>query len=194
MFATDNLSGVGEFWVKISNTDNAVEKTYLPDTNGVISLDITAEDPIFSGDFTVTAYAVDNVGNKNTLQYGTTEFQLTARIERILEPHEPLFKRGESGILTITTWGYADKVEVIFPEEMTAWNPELNHVYSYIDSPGYKQEENLQFMIPLRMPENGSYEITVKAYKGDKKLEEHPSLKTLSVDGTILDDVRTRLR
>lgn len=194
VIASDDLSGVRTFYVKIFNTDNAIEQTYMPGEDGSVSIDMTAEDPVFSGDFTVTAYAVDHVGNESTLQYGTTEFQLAAKIERILEPHDPLFKRGESGILTITTWGYAEKVEVIFPEKMTAWNPDLNHVYYYTDSPNYRQEETLQFMVPLRTPENGDFEITVKAYKGDKKLEEHPSLKTLSVDGSVLDDVRTRLR
>lgn len=54
---------------------------------------------------------------KINLTYGTTEFALASSVERILSPHDPIFKCGESGILTFTTWGYADRVEVIFPGE-----------------------------------------------------------------------------
>ena len=80
---------------------------------------------------------MDNVGNENSLSYGTTEFALASSLERILSPHDPIFKCGESGILTFTTWGYADRVEVIFPESMTALDPTLNKVYDYTDCPGY---------------------------------------------------------
>ena len=49
-------------------------------------------------------------------------------------------------------------------------------------------------MVPIDAPEGESYTITVRAFKGDKKLEEHPSISTMGVDGTILDEFRTRLR
>ena len=156
--------------VVIQNTDNAITKTYLPDVDGSIRITITEDEPIFSGDFTVLGYAVDNVGNENNLSYGTTEFALASSGERILSPHDPIFKCGESGILTFTTWGYADRVEVIFPESMTALDPTLNKVYDYTDCPGYMITEHLQFMVPLYTPENQNLEITVRAYKGDKKL------------------------
>ena len=103
--ADDDLSGVKDFYVVIKNTDNAITKTYLPDVDGSIRITITEDEPIFSGDFTVLGYAVDNVGNENNLSYGTTEFALTSSVERILSPHDPIFKCGESGILTFTTWG-----------------------------------------------------------------------------------------
>ena len=48
-------------------------------------------------------------------------------------------------------------------------------------------------MIPLEAPE-GIFEITVRAYKGDKKLETHPAISTLEVNGSVLDELRTRLR
>lgn len=192
--AMDELSGLKELYVAIVNTDNAVEKVYKPDDDGCINIEITGDDPIFSGNFAVTAHAVDNVGNVTEIVYGTTEFELEARVERILEPHEPIFKNGESGILSFSVWGYADRVEVEFPEEMTRWNPELNQTFVYTDMPAYLQEERLQFMIPLYTPVNQSYTITVRAYKGDSKLEEHPAVGVVQVDGTVLDEFRTRLR
>lgn len=192
--ADDDLSGVKDFYVVIKNTDNAITKTYLPDADGSIRITITEDEPIFSGDFTVLGYAVDNVGNENNLSYGTTEFALASSVERILSPHDPIFKCGESGILTFTTWGYADRVEVIFPESMTALDPTLNKVYDYTDCPGYMITEHLQFMVPLYTPENQNLEITVRAYKGDKKLEDHPTISVIGVSGTVLDEFRTRLR
>lgn len=192
--AEDDLSGVKDFYIVISNSDNAVMKTYTPDENGYINITITKDEPIFSGDFTLLGYAVDNVGNENSLSYGTTEFALASSVERILSPHDPIFKCGESGILTFTTWGYADRVEVIFPESMTALDPTLNKVYDYTDCPGYMITEHLQFMVPLYTPENQNLEITVRAYKGDKKLEDHPTISVIGVSGTVLDEFRTRLR
>ncbi len=192
--AEDNLSGVKEFTVTIENVDNFTNKTYTPEADGHIYINLTEELSVFSGSFVVNIRAVDNVGNVRELSYGTTEFSLAANISRILEPHEPLFKCGESGTLHITTWGYADYVEVEFPEEMLALNPNLNKTYTYGLDSLYKQEEELQFMIPLYTPANKKYTITVRAYKGDKKLEEHPALSTISVEGSVIDELRTRLR
>ena len=49
-------------------------------------------------------------------------------------------------------------------------------------------------MIPLDTPAKESYVITVRAYKGDKQLEDYPSLSTIEVNGSVLDEIRTRLR
>lgn len=190
----DKLSGVKDFTVTIQNVDNYCNKTYTPEADGHIYIDLTEELPVFSGSFVVNIKAVDQVGNVREICYGATEFSLSAHISRILEPHEPLFKCGESGILHITTWGYADYVEVEFPEEMLALNPNLNKTYYYDLDSLYKQEEELQFMIPLYTPANAKYIITVRAYKGDKKLEEYPALSTISVEGSVADELRTRLR
>lgn len=192
--ATDELSGVRDLYVSVVNTDNAVEKRYSPDAAGVIRIEITADEPVFGGDFAVTAFAADNVGNVTEITYGITEFSLETHVERILEPHDPIFRNGESGILSVSVWGYADRVEVEFPREMTEQNPELDKVFEYGDFPKYLQEEKIQFMIPLYTPANESYEIIVRAYKGDRKLEEHPDIGIVTVDETVLDQFRTRLR
>lgn len=191
--AEDAISGVRDFYLKISNTDNFGERTYQPDANGLIQVDITEEDALFTGNFIVTAHAEDRVGNVSEEVCRITEFSLETRVERILEPHTPVFKRGESGILYITTRGYADRVEVEFPEELTALNPDLDKTVIYT-ARLYQQDECLQFMIPLYAPENENYRITVRAYKGDKRLEDYPSFSTVEVEGSVLDELRTRLR
>lgn len=192
--ARDELSGVRELYLEIENLDNGCLERYVPDDEGMIVVDICEDEPIFSGDFRVTAYASDNVGNENSIVCSTLEFDLNAKIERVLEPHEPQFKRGESGCLRIVSRGYADKVEIEFPPEFVAENPELNQVYVYKEDPMYKQEESCEFMIPLYVPERREYVITVRAYKGDRMLEAHPALAVLGVEGSVLSELRTRLR
>ena len=200
--AEDALSGVKEFYVEIENQDNGAKQILYPqtipdsdsDAAGGIVVDITEDIPIFSGDFTVTATAVDNVGNRNVITYTTLEFDLKTQVERILEPHEPEFKCGESGVLTIKTWGYAERLEIEFPEEMTQFDDSLNRIYEYELKMEYDHEESLVFQVPLYVPERTEYEIIVRAYKGDSMLEQHPALAVVGVSGTVLDELRTRLR
>lgn len=192
--AVDRLSGVKELYMKVVNEDNHQEKIFKADENGVIQLNIGSGEEIFVGTFQLTVWASDNVGNVRELSRNATEFQLESRIERILPPHDPIFKKGESGILHITTTGYADRIEVEFPEELLAGNDHLELVYDYRDCREYRKEEQLQFMIPLDAPENALYKITVRVYKGNSRLEDYPSLAVMEVRGSILDELRTRLR
>ena len=191
--AADELSGVAEFYLEVKNQDNFVQQRFDSENNE-IRIEITEDLPLFTGDVTVIGYARDNVGNVTEMSYQLTEFALETGIERLLEPHEPVFKNGESGVLSIVTYGYADRVEIIFPEEMTSLNPALNQVIDYSDMQCYRQVSEIQFMIPLYTSENTSYEVTVRAYKGDRKLEEHPVISTMAVSGSVLDELRTRLR
>lgn len=191
--AEDELSGVREFYVEIHNTDNETFATFEADDNGTVQIDLTADNVIFSGDFSITAVAVDNVGNESRKEHLLTEFALTTDLKRILSPHEPVFQRGESGLLTITTWGYVKRVEVVFPEALTDLDATLNHTYTY-EMPFYRQEEQLQFMVPLYVPDDGDYTITITAYKEDVSLEAYPELEVFRISGTVLDEIRTRLR
>lgn len=184
--ASDALSGLAGFRVDVYNEDNGGYKNYTADESGEITLDLTGESTLFAGDFTITMSAIDNVGNVCVEIYHVTELALETKVERILAPHEPIFKRGESGILTIETWGHVDKVEVEFPESLR----EYDETYDYIRT-RYKTEESIQFMIPLYGMEDGDYDIKVRVYKGEKTLED---ILTIFVSGTILDELRTRLR
>ncbi len=192
--AEDALSGVAEFYVEVENHDNRITRKFVTDETAEISLNLTETDPVFSGDFTVTAVAKDCVGNVREISCDTMGFSLEAEITRILSPHEPVFRKGESGILTIHVWGYPDKVEVTFPQEITNGDSQWNHTFDYTDVPQYEREEKIQFMIPLEMDDAQELEVIVRAYKGERKLEEHPALAILGVRGSILEDIRTRLR
>ena len=55
------------------------------------------------------------------------------------------------------------------------------------------QREKLDFMVPLYV-KDGIYQITVKAYKGDKMVTAKPQLLTVTVKGSVLNQIRTRLR
>lgn len=194
--ASDDLSGVADFYLKITNRDNFCERVFYPE-GGVITLDITKAEPLFSGDFTVTAYAVDNVGNVTEISCDVTEFALEARIERILEPHDPVFKRGESGMLYVTTYGYADRVGVTFPAAMQELDERLREtiVFTYDGTDKeYRQGEEVQFMIPLYDLPDGDYQIIVRAYKQTAVAEDRPVMKVTSEGGSVLDEFRTRLR
>lgn len=192
--AQDELSGVRELDMEIENLDNGCQLCFVPDEDGRIIVDITEDLPVFSGDFTVSVHAVDNVGNECTLSYGTTEFDLRAEITRVLEPHMPVFKRGESALLRISSWGYADRIEVEFPTEFLEGQGVENRVYVYEQNAMYQREEAYSFMIPLYVPEREGYRVTIRAYKGDKMLERYPELTVFEVGGTVLDELRTRLR
>ncbi len=188
--ASDELSGVRDFYLQVENLDNFSKAVYEADEDGIVRLEITQKEPVFSGDFVVTGYASDNVGNETKESWYVTEFALEAEVKRILAPHDPVFKRGESGILFVTAWGYVDKVEVEFPEFLSGYSQSFDY-NGYSD---YKENEKIQFMIPLYVDEDSGYEITVRVYKGDKKLEAHPAIRTIEVKDSILDEVRTRLR
>lgn len=187
--ASDSLSGLRDMTVYIQNTDNYSEQTWTADSDGRVEISITQDSYLFTGDFSIIITATDNVGNVCEETYRAMEFFLTGEIVRILEPHDPVFRCGESGILTVRAGGYVDSVEVKFPVEV---NKELdyNMVYTY-DIRDYIQEESIQFMVPLYTPEK-EYSVTVTAFKenGEVKSIEIP----FTVEGTVQDDFRTRLR
>ena len=184
--AMDTVSGLSDFQVDIYNEDNGGYKNYTADESGVITINLTGESTLFAGDFTVTMTALDNVGNVCEEIYHVTELALETKVERIKAPHEPIFKRGESGILTIETWGHVDRVKVEFPDGLG----EYDETFEYVQS-RYKTEESIQFMIPLYGMEDGSYIIQIRAYKGANELVDE---QTIQVNGSVLDDIRTRLR
>lgn len=192
--AEDSLSGVAELSVEICNQDNALRRVIKWNGEDSIRVELTQEDPVFSGDFTVSVYAVDHVGNARRLSASTMGFALEAEIFRILEPHDPVFQCGESGVLKISLWGYVDRLEVAFPAEIFQGQEVPDTVFDYTDRPCYFREEELEFMVPLYAPQGESFPVTVRAYKGERRLEEHPALAVLSVGGSVLYDIRSRLR
>ena len=211
--ASDALSGLGGLSVKVTNQDNGDSHVFEGDENGIVRIEYDPEIHLFDGDVTIEVTAWDKVYNRVTVTYGKAEFDLKATVTRILSPHDPVFKRGESGILHVTARGYADKICVEFPDAfkrrgqradaagtaaelsdalMTAaesWDQTF--VYAV---PLDEVTEELYFCIPLDLEEDGEFEIVVRAFKGERELTERPQLCTVKVRGTILDELRTRLR
>lgn len=189
--AVDSGSGVKEFYAVVTSNDNGSRKKFEA-TGSELIIVADESDELFQGDFITEFYAIDQVGNEKIVSCINESFALSAYVERILEPHKPMFRCGESGCLSIITYGYPDKVEVVFPEEMSSLDAQLNTVYMY-DGTVSRQEEEYIFMVPFRMPQ-GEWEITVKAWKDGKMISEAPIIWTLGEDVSILDDLRTRLR
>lgn len=184
----DAGSGVREFYMEVTNLDNFITKTFYADADGHLRVDLTAADDfVFNGDYNVVIHAVDNVGNDSRLLYSTCEFSLYAYVTRMLEPHDPVFRRGETGILHIITTGYVDRVEV---EAVDPLIPE-GKTYLYRER-DYLKEETEEFFIPLNAEEK-TYVFRVRAYKDGKCLTVYPKMGVLEVAGTVLDDFRRKI-
>lgn len=193
LLAYDTGSGLRNFYAEVQNLDNGMSQTfYDTDEPGKIELHIEATDRLFQGKFYVLVYAADRVGNSTSFQNEMLGVGLEARVEKILEPGSLTFKRGESGILCITTWGYIEKLEILFPEAFVKEDPTLERVIIY-EIPNYLQEEKIPFMVPLNVPDQ-MITIRVKAYKADTELEKEPKMMVIEIKGSVLDELRTRLR
>ena len=92
----------------------------------------------------------------------------------------------------VKTTGYVERVEITFPTELVPEGETNRFVYIY-ETPDYLQTEDLQFMVPLTA-QDGMQTIQVKAFKNGTELENQPQFITIEVKGSVLDELRTRLR
>lgn len=191
--AGDTGSGLAQFYVEVYNHDSTLSR-HIEDVNltGQIVLQLDPQEEIFHGNFTVLVYAKDRVGNETSVHSGLLNVGVDAYVNRVLEPQTQIFKRGESGTLYITSWGYVDRVEVCFPEEFVSQDSTLNRIFIY-EVPGYVKKEEIPFMVPLSASE-GNITIQVKAYKDGVEYQAEPQLVTLTIQGDVRDELRTRLR
>lgn len=120
------------------------------------------------------------------------DLALAADIERILEPSDPVFRCGESGKLRFRVSGYAERVEIEFPEEFSETMSDTDVCVEY-DGKELSQEGEVIFMVPLYI-QKGEYVVGVKAFRGDEMLSEMPVLWVLGEEESVLNDLRTRLR
>ena len=153
-----------------------------------------AEKYFYFGDFEITVHVSDRVGNVSEEKVSGWGFDLKTEIKRLLEEKDgkTVFARGESGDLVIKTYGYAEKVEVIFPDELSGYST----VFDYTGNEEYEKDEVIRFMIPLYdLPEDcEGFTVTVIAKKDGETLESHPRINLVGVEGTVLDELRTSLR
>ncbi len=141
----------------------------------------------------ITAYIVDHAGNYLPEAGAKTipAFVLWADMERCLG-EAVSWKAGEAGIIEIKAAAYVDSIKVFFPAEWTESDAELeNPVFEYpVSERAFEKKEEIIFYIPLRA-DDGTYKIKVSAYKdGYEKFVEF----SLNTSGSILDELRTRLR
>ena len=191
----------------VIDTDSGVKKVFAniyPAKNKkmIKSIDLTTNnksdweikinnlyDMFNTSELTLEIYTEDNVGNVGMIKSQKIDlFTVSANVTRVLEPHEPIFKCGEKGILHIKLTGGVDKVKIVFPEKLTNKDKTLNTEYEV--EPKSIRNEEYEFFIPLNV-ENGSYKVQVIGYKNGAKKEAYPNLQVV---GSVLDDIRTRIR
>lgn len=191
--------------VKAENKNNYVdisekERTKVKTENGIEYYDLTFEidydskeirSIIPSGYEKIIAQfnSYDRVGNyaqEDNIE--VNDFDVSATIERVLSPHEPIFMGGEKGVLKIKLQGGVERVKITFPQALTKLDSNLNT--EMVLTP--KDEENIdyEFFIPLEAV-SGNYSVTVEAFKGEEKKVSQPALQ---VKGKITDKLRTRIR
>ena len=191
--------------VKAENKNNYVdipekERTKVKTENGIEYYDLTFEidydskeirSIIPSGYEKIIAQfnSYDRVGNyaqEDNIE--VNDFDVSATIERVLSPHEPIFMGGEKGVLKIKLQGGVERIKITFPQALSKLDSNLNTEMVLIP----KDEENIdyEFFIPLEAV-SGNYSVTVEAFKGEEKKVSQPALQ---VKGKITDKLRTRIR
>ena len=141
----------------------------------------------------ITTYIRDWAGNSIPVAEPVMipAFVLKADLERCLG-EAAHWKAGEAGTISVYAAAWVDSVEITYPSEWIHWDESLeNHFFDYSTTgrENEKREEEL-FYVPLRT-DHGVYDIQVCANKNGYK-------KTVTflvtISGTILDEIRTRLR
>lgn len=102
-----------------------------------------------------------------------------------------VFEIGECGELRVKTSGYAERVEIIFPEKMSEYNASFD--YAYDDS--NIKTETVHFIVKdYDVKELSSYVVLVKAYRGGEEVECYPIIYLDANARKITDELRTSLR
>lgn len=186
----NNGSGVKDVWVKVTDRRDPNKSTKITlnknyDGKYIYENNILSLFNGTSAEVKVEVWSDDNVGNKRLLSEKDVDvLKLNASIVRDLEPHEPVFFTKEKGRVKVKLKGYFERVDIIFPDELKGLNTSVNL------NPKMDDEYEYEFKIPDKVKSN-SYIVTVIGHKGNKTLEDRPSLK---VQGSIKSILRTRIR
>lgn len=135
---------------------------------------------------------LDNASFGETIRVERKDlFNIEAQIKRVLEPHEPIFKEGEKGILDIKTFYGVERVEITFPRELTDLDSTLNTTIELNpENDTVNKDLEYDFFIPLDTPPK-KYRVKVTGYKNGEEKTVYP---TFEVKGSILRSLRTRIR
>lgn len=189
--AADDLSGVKEFTVTVTNLNTGMTKVLKPNNSWQIVIDFGSDDAVFNGDVQLRVESMDHVGNAYVKEYGVQEFSMTAEVCNAADHDTSVCKKGENALLHVVTYGYADRIVIELPEELQEGNEavQLEFYYPY---PNYVAEENVVFSVPLYCPA-GSYTLKVHAYKNGVELIAKPAVLIITEE-SVTDDVRVRIR
>jgi len=207
-YPDNEASGCSKAWVKLEGLDSAGDVLCREDrqlslrTPGNIHTGAAYGGTFHLSDqfnyeseyLRITAYVMDYAENYLPAAAAETipAFVLKAQLERCLGDAQS-WKAGEAGIVHFYTASFVDSVKIQYPDEWTALDETLEErTFDYLgrNERTYEKEADDLFYIPLRA-EDGIYTITVHAYKDGH--EKHVEL-LLGSEGTILDELRTRLR
>ena len=225
LFIEDAGSGVKEgFEIRICNFDNGTEGAFFSSGSSYSlelkmdpdSAEASFENMLFNGDFMISVFSEDNVGNRGTeCSACLCELDVSGSIHRCLDEltgpvmsseGERIIKRGESGYVLSDVWGYPDAVLVSFENEMLRCfdilyviegsgyvpSPDTEAIIVTVSMPEYMLEERTQFTVPLEYDDSV---ITVKitAFKDGGSITWETDCM-LADEGTVLDELITVLR
>ena len=225
LYVKDYGSGLkGNFTVRIVNMDNGLEEEFESDGEHFVmnlKVDPESEEPVFenrlfNGKFIIFVYSEDNVGNTGSANSeNITELDVKGEICRTLDEitgpltddeGNTVIKRGESGYILSSVWGYPDAVYVSFEDDdlktydvlyiVSGDIPEALSDYSgtveYVGRPDHVLTERTDFTVPLEY-DGSVINVRITAYRGNESLTWETGCNIMS-DGSVLDELITVLR
>ena len=153
-------SGLKDTYIEVKNKDNSkiVKFNHFVDTPSYGKIivkqlsdivNLVQLDDLFAGNYSITIYAEDMVGNVSTKTFNMGTFDMD--LELTSHTYKPntnykngkvLFKQGEAGNLKVTTYGYANALKVQFPSDWYVSND--NPLYMYWGDPNNYDESKLE--------------------------------------------------
>lgn len=196
-YLKDIGSGINSVYAKMypSGREAEAKVLQLNLVNGSYILSNINVNNLFSSeDINIDIYTRDNVGNTGKIK--TQKFDLFTLNAEIVPYNNPNFKgiptleKGQKAILRIYTTGLADKLQIRFPNELTALDNALNKTIS-IDTKGPLTTE-IVFNVPQYAEEKNSFVVNVKASKNSLGVGEDNA--QFNIAGNILEGIRTRTK
>ena len=200
-------SGVKDIWVEVINLDNGSFSIIDKEVGATETFDVNSSS-LYLGDVEFTIIAEDNVGNMTIIGSSARGFSLKAYLLRVRPPHTDengnvVCKAGDGVILGVNSYGYAQEVEIIFPEGMDAFPTDSGYsnrrLYDFTDRDEpikLLEEISVWFSIPSWM-EDGEHFITVISRKKDPDTGTMRELTEILpfyiVEGKVFDEFRTRI-
>lgn len=115
---------------------------------------------------------------------------LDCRIEKVADPLATTFRSGEKVALIMKTTNFVENIKVNFPNTLKELDSSLDTEFKLI--PKQEDEVRYEFFIPIEAI-NDIYNLKVVASK-NTPFRQKTKYPYFTVDGCILDDLRTRIK